>query len=189
MQIDDFFSTASRAVPAPTRTVKFRLLGRDPNSGERLVADATAELAFIDEETRLDALRLADQHIKAKYNGEPPSGRRFDEDVFFLLACAMRDPEHLDRPFAETALRLRNGLTLPEALRLHDEYQRFVREEFPDSISPEEERELVEAAKKKSLLALLSEHGSSRIRSAWRSLVEASGSYQTPTSSDSGSSA
>jgi hypothetical protein len=184
MNLSDFFSTAARAVPAPTRAVTFKVIGSGPGS-TRIVVDAKAELAFVDEDDRLKALRSASDYIKKTYDGEPDRGRRFDEEIYFVLLLALRDADDINAPFASTALQLRNALVLPEALRLWDAYQRFLREEFPEEISAEEMAELVEEAKKKSLLALLSSKGSSQILSAWGSLVAAaSGESQEPTSSD-----
>lgn len=184
MDLADFLSTASRAVPAPTRTVKFKLIGSGSDS-TRVIVDATAELAFLDDAERLEALRAAADYVKKTYKGEEPvMSRRYDEEMYFILRRALRRTDDISEPIARTELELRNALVLPEALRLWDEYQRFVREEFPPDYSEEETRELVEEAKKKSLIALLSERGSGPIRAAWASLVVASGEYQQPTSSD-----
>ncbi len=186
MQLHDFFTTANRAVPAPTRKISLRLLGSNAESAERLVADATAELAFVSDADRLEALRECDAHIQKIYKGvEPPSFRRFNEEVYFILLRALRDPEDVNKPFARTPLELRNALVLVEALRAYDEHVRFMAEEFPPAISPAEERELVEEAKKNSLLALLSSRGSDPIRAAWPALVlAASGDSLMPMSSD-----
>lgn len=180
MQLSDFLdpATHSAATPAPTRTVRFKL------ANARVVANATAELAFVVDEKRLEALRDADKHIAKTYSAEPSVSARWDEEMYFILQRALRDSDDVEKPFARTPLELRNALVFVEARRVYDEYLRFVREEFPADFSPEEFLEIVEDAKKKPLPILLSERGSEQIRSVLPSLVAHFGKYPQPTSTD-----
>lgn len=171
MQLSDYFdSDKARAYPAPSKNVTIKLLGANAQSIERLIVDAKATLVPISEEHRLEALRLADDHIRAKYKGDPRSNRH-DEEIYFLLARALRDPDDLSVAFAVTPLQLRNSLVLREALRLWDTYLAFVRDEFPDEVSPEEVQEIVKEAKAMPLLTMMAKRGVEPVRAAWSALI------------------
>lgn len=184
MKLHDFFATAARAVPAPTRPVKFRACGHDAHN-VRLVADVEAELAFVDEKERSEALAEAHAELAKRYHGEiAPDERRADEEAYHTLLRALREPGTLE-PLCRSVIELKTALVLPEALRLWSEYKRFEREEFPPAVDEEEFAALVEEAKKKSLGALLSSSSSTQIRTVWPSLVAHFGRFPMPTSSDS----
>jgi hypothetical protein len=69
MKLNDFLTAQGRSRPAPTRPVTFKVLGLDVQM-QGLVADAAAELAFVPEATRQEALRDAERHLRETYGDE-----------------------------------------------------------------------------------------------------------------------
>src|SRR5437660_205856 len=115
MKLHDFLTAQGRARPAPTRPVTFKVLGVDGQM-QSLVAEAAAEIAFVSESLRAEALREADAAIAKEYGGQPiPDDRREDERMYHVLHRALRDRDDVRQPFADGVRELKNALVLPEA--------------------------------------------------------------------------
>lgn len=171
MKLGDFLA-APAAVPVSKRSVHFRVIGRHKGDGERVIVEAEAVFAFVSERERAEAYRDADKVLAEMWGVRPvPYDRTTEERNYHFLFRALRDSSPPHATFANTVVELQNALVLVEAQRVFEEYQRFVDEEFPDAITPEEMAGLVEAAKKNYLGALLISSESSLIRRAWPTLL------------------
>lgn len=171
MKLGDFLSQAGSSTPAPTKPVKFKILGRGP-MGEQLVCDAEASLVFVDEHQRQEAIRDSHKAQRALYGADPVPPDRLDDEISYqFLLRALRTVEDPRVAFAASVRELRNALTLRTAGELMQTYNAFAAEEFPDAIDQKEFDDLVKEAESKSLAVLLSECGFSRIYRALPSLA------------------
>ena len=157
MTLADFLKQGARQ--AATRSVSFKVVGQD-SQARALVADARAELAPLSEHQRQEALREAERALRETYYKDPiPDARRDDEGMYHVLTRALRDPDDPRRPFADSVRELKGALVLAEAARLWSAYVAFLDEEFPDIVDAETFEKLVDAAKKVSLIDLISSFG------------------------------
>jgi hypothetical protein len=187
MKLGEILRKSGGAFRAPTKPVKFKVIGRDPSSGDQTVADAEAVLVFVDESEREEALIESEKYIRKKFpDGVMLSADRLtDSHTYHLLAKALRDADDPRQPFAAGGVsELRASLHRNEAQHVYSEYLRFVDEEFPEHVDDETFEELADAAAKKSLRDLLSSFDLSTIRRALPSLVARFSKSTTPTSSD-----
>jgi hypothetical protein len=181
MKLAAFLAVHGRSLPAPTRSVKFKILGADVRKSGT-VAPAEAEIAFVSETSRQEALRNADAAIATEYEGQLPSGdRREDERMYHVLHRALRDKDDVRQPFAESPDELKAALVLPEAARIWREYLQFVDEEFPEWVDAETFEKLVAESKKTSLPDLLSSFGSDVVRRSMPGLLSRLQRSATPT--------
>lgn len=181
MKLHDFLTAQGRSRPAPTRPVTFKVLGVDQRM-QGLVAEAQAELAFVPESVRQEALRDAERVIRETYGEDSiPDDRREDERSYHVLHRALRDKDDVRQPFADSVKELKNALVLSEARRLWIAYQQFVEEEFPDIVDAETFERLVEESKKTSLPALLSSFGFDAVRRSMPGLLARLRTSPTPT--------
>ncbi len=174
--LSEFFDSPA-AIPVSGRPVSFRAIRRTVRPGqevaETLAADVRAVLFFVDETERAAAHRDADActNSKLKPGESAPDNAREDERVFHVLFRALRIAESPHTPLCRTVDELRGALVLPAVQDLWSEYLRFVAEEFPPYVDPEEFVRLVEAAKKKPLPALLEDFDSDTVRRSLLSLA------------------
>lgn len=188
MKLGNFLerSRKGQATPAPTRPVKFRVLSKDSN-GERTIVEASAVLAFVDDEERREALIAAEKSLREEFpTGEIPSERLKEEYAYHVLARALRDEEDTAAQFATDVKQLRRALHSMDRVRIYDEYVAFIADEFPEDVDQDTLEKLVEEAEGKSLRALLSDYGYSQIRAALPSLAARYGTSQTGTSGGTG---
>ena len=149
MKLHDFLSNKSKSRPSPTRTVRFKVVGFDDRH-ERVVSDAVASLAFVDEAQRQEALQLANAELTKAYKDDPiPPDRRTDEESYHILQRALRDADDPRQPFAEDVRELKNGIVFKTLLHLLKDYFEFVEEEFPAAVDDEGFKGLINEAKKK----------------------------------------
>jgi hypothetical protein len=179
MKLGAFLERARKgqARPAPTKAVKFKILAHDGQGDRVVVEDVTAALVFLDDAERQEALDAAD-----KAAGDKSATLIAEERQYQILSRALRDDEDYAVQFAKDAGELRRAMHSMERQRIYDEYVQFIADEFPDEISAEDFDKLVEEAQGKSLPALLSSFGYSRIRAALPSLAARFGRSQTQTS-------
>lgn len=172
MKLGEFLSQqGAGARQAPTRTARVKLVGVDGQMLGR-VADARAEIAFVPEAARQEALRDADRAIRDLYGKDPPPDeRRDDEHKYHILHRALRDCDDPRQPFADSVRELKGALVLAEAARIWAEYCQFVEEEFPDSVDTETFERMVEEAKKASLPGLISSYGFDAVRRSMPGLL------------------
>jgi hypothetical protein len=171
MKLNDFLTAQGRSRPAPTRPVNFKVLGVNGQMAG-LVADAGAELAFVPEAARQEALRDANRAVAEAYVDQPvPEERRDDEGKYHVLFRALRDKDDVRQPFADSVKELKNALVLPEAARLWREYHQFVDEEFPDAVDADTFEKLVEEARRSFLSDLLSRFGFDAVRRSMPGLL------------------
>jgi hypothetical protein len=181
MKLSDFLNAQGRARPAPTRPIAFKVLGVDGQMNGR-VGDASAELAFVPEAPRQEALRDAERAIRDHYGDQPiPEDRRDDEGKYHVLFRALRDRDDVRQPFADSVKELKNALVLPEASRLWREYNQFVDEEFPDLVDAETFEKLVEEAKNHFLGDLVCSFGFDVVRRSMFGLLARLKKLPTPT--------
>lgn len=137
---------------APIKPVTFQVVGEDRTSGAKVRAEARAVLVFVDEAQREDVLADAEKAMRQKYpSGEIPPLSIANEITFQKLVRALRDADSPRRPFADNINQLKSSLMLPVASRLIDDYDDWVSEEFPTSITVEQFEIIVEQATKKFL--------------------------------------
>lgn len=185
MNIGQILQKAGGAFAAPTKTVTFKVVGRDAD-GRQIISDASAALVFVDEREREAALIESEKFLRTKF----PDGvmlsadRLLDSNTYHLLQKALRDSDDARKPFAFTVDDLKSCLQRNHAVKVYADYLRFVDEEFPEEVDSDTFEELAEAAGKKSLSDLLSQFGSSVIRRALPSLAARLSKSQTPTSTD-----
>ena len=167
---------------APTRSVKFKVIGRRA-TGEQVVADADASIAFVPEALRVESRVAAEKALRKEFPDGAPSDLLNDERVYHLLLKCLKDSDDHRQPFAMTVDELKSSLHRRVAVDLYTAYEKFSADEFPEDIDVDAFEQLVEEAKKKSLADLLLSHGSEQILQALPSLVAHFGkSNQTPTS-------
>ena len=173
MKLGDFLTRAGSSRPSPTRSVSFKVIGYDKQHVKH-ISDATAELAFVNETERQEALRDANKIVKEAYGeAEIPPGRRDDEAKFHILFRALRDTDDVRQPLAESVKELKNALVLPEAIKVWEAYCQFVAEEFPDQIDAEMFQKMVEEAKQCFFVDLLLHFGSDVVLHAMPGLIRA----------------
>lgn len=161
MKLNDFLLQGR---PAATRSVTFRVLGNDAGMNG-VVADARAELAYVSEHVRHEAMREADAALREAYAGkDPQEDRRNDERTYHVLCRALRDADDVRQPFAGTVRELKGALVLAEAHRIWAAYADFMDEEFPDEIDAETFEKLVADSKKNTLADLISSYGYAAVR-------------------------
>lgn len=167
---------------APTKRIKLKVLGANA-SGEQTVADAEAVLSFVPEHEREEARIEAERSLAKQYPGLVPEPVLHDARVYHLLQRALRDADDPRQPFAEGGVvQLKRALHQRTALDAYVAYERWCAQEFPEQVDEDVFEQLVEEAKKKSLVDLLSAHDSSRILEAMPSLVAHFGRSRTQTS-------
>jgi hypothetical protein len=130
-----------------------------------IVTEAKAELAFVTEFDRQEAMRTAEKELKALYGSEEISDdRRRDAYTYHILQRALRDADDVRTAFAGSVKELEKALVLPEANKIWSEYIQFCDEEFPDYVDPDTFEKLVAAAKKDSVSTLISTFGYEDVR-------------------------
>lgn len=176
MKLSDFLSQAGgHASLAPTKPVKFKVLGRN-QGGEQVVADAEAILVFVSEKERQEAIRDAHQELRRLYDKMPvPDERLSDEISYQLLFRALRDSTDQRVAFAGSVPELRAAMSLRVCSELVATYHEWVAQEFPEEIDEEQFQKLVEEAKKVCFFDLVSAFGSRTIQRAMPSLLAISG--------------
>lgn len=183
MKLGEHFLTGGRSRSAPTRSVSFRACGTAPGGVEKMIAEVSACLAFVNEGARAEAIRDANDYLLKFYRGQPiPAQAREDEETYHILNLALRDAGDPRQPLCANGVdELRQALVLHVARELWVAFTAFMAEEFPSQVSAETFGELVEDAKKKSLPDLLSGYGFSTILRSLPSLAAALGTSPTQT--------
>jgi hypothetical protein len=163
MKLGNFLRAAGSARPINPRPVTFHAKGRDEQM--RLVkAKVEAVFIFVDEDQREELRVRAREVLHKKFGERPiPDGVMRDEEAYQLLFDALHEAEPNkdgQHPrLADTIDELRGSLVLRECRRLNEEYEQYVAEEFPPTITDEEWSKLVEEAKKNSASDLLTSCG------------------------------
>lgn len=164
---------------APSKSVKFKVIGRDPQ-GSQTVADAEAALVFVTEDERTEARVAAELEVRKRGTADPEV--LYDTRVYRLLTYALRDSEDHRKPFVSDVNLLQRSLNRRTVMELFSAYEQFVADEFPAQMDEELFEKLVESAKGKYLSDLLSSHDSWTILRAMPALVAHFGQLQTETS-------
>jgi hypothetical protein len=150
MRLGDFLRNHDLQDPSPTHPVSFRVVGKNKR-GEDFTMEANAVLAFVDEDKRTHGLHTARATLRPLYpQGELPAVELSNEQAYQLLLHALRDADDPRVQFAENVDQLKRALVKPVAERLYADYQKFVDEEFPEVVSPEQLAELTNEAEKNS---------------------------------------
>lgn len=167
---------SQRGKPAPCHTVTVRLTGKD-DKGADCVSDADAVLVFV---TDLAAHKAQDA-ATAALGGKPASiDRASAEQAYYLLAEALRaSSEARAERFFASAEEAKALLVDKEAVRLMNEYRRFVEVHYPDTLSESDFKAIQEAAKDHFLSDLLTSFGTLPILRALPSLAMAYGAPLT----------
>lgn len=167
MQLHDFLSGSGGAISAPTKAVKFKVVGKSNETGQLVTAEANAILVCVNEHERQQALRAARAEVLKQYpNGEIPSERLSDEETYQLLYASLRDSADPRVQFSQTVPELRAALTIQTAKDLLTTFLEFMEDEFPQQLNKAQFAELVEEAKSKSFAALLKSYDYSTVRRA-----------------------
>jgi hypothetical protein len=139
MKLGNILRAAGTARPVNPRPVEFTAVGRDLNTFRHIVAPAKAVFVFVDEDQR-EALRVEArtsiaERFKDKVVGDDVIR---DEEAYHKLFHALRDAEAdsngLHGRFCDTVDELRQSLVLPEAQRLTADYEKYLKDEFPQVI-------------------------------------------------------
>ena len=166
MKLGDFLSQAGSSTPAPTKPVKFKVLGIN-GEGQQVTAEAEAVIVFVDEHARQEAIREAHKDVRERWKNEDvPPDRLDDEITYQFLLKALRTADDPRRSFCASARELRNALTLRVCGSLMQQYRAFADEEFPDDVDNATLEELIKEAEKKSFADLISARGFSLIHRA-----------------------
>src|SRR5438477_4319006 len=139
MKLGNILRAAGTARPVNPRAIEFTLVGRDLNTFRHIVAPAKAVFVFVDEDQRealrVDARTSIAERFKNKVIGDDVIR---DEEAYHKLFYALRDaepdPNGLHGRFCDTVDELRQALVLPEAQRLTSEYEKYLKDEFPQLI-------------------------------------------------------
>lgn len=149
MQLGDIFESDS--VPVVGREVKFHVLKSPPGEPQRQ-ALAEAVFWFVDEPTRHESARFADEYLRNdplyKKHGIIPEDRRTDEECYAFLIRALRDKDDPTRAFCppNEYAAFRKALIAPVVAYLMSEYKKYVADEYPELATPEQVEELVDQA-------------------------------------------
>lgn len=137
MQLGNILSTARD--PVVCKPVSFWVLGEQ--DGKQVRAKAEAVLAFVNESARAEALRMAAASIKP---GVEPAA----EEAYWFLLAALRDRDDPSRQFCPNAEigTFRSALILDQVVWLKREYAIFVRDEYPELATAEQQSGLIEQA-------------------------------------------
>lgn len=168
MKASQFFKTAGRFKPAPSHPVALRLVNED--GGVQSFAEAEAVFRFVPQSLHDDAGGDAAKALATSKTPVTDERRRAEEQVHLLYA-ALRDKSAPAEPFFDDVETCRAMLMPDERIRLLAEYQHFVETHFPESITPEKFKEMVEDASTFSVSALLSKYGYWPTRRALASLA------------------
>jgi len=156
MKLHEFLDQANDDNLAPAKPVKFKVIGSNAK-GHQTTMDASAVLVFVPEHARQRALLEAEKAMHAESDGKVISpDRQDDENIYHILFEALRDESDHRTYFARNFKELKLALVKPVAKELYTTYTHWVSEEFPASIDDAQFDALVEEAKKKSLVDLLS---------------------------------
>jgi hypothetical protein len=136
---------------APFKPVSFAVVGEDRQDGSRVVnRKANAVLIFVDETKRAEALRAAKRELRQfQPDGALDPVELSNEEIYQILALALRDAENHRQPLANSVGELRAALVKPVARQLSDEYEAFLKDEFPSHVTTDEFEELAREAEKK----------------------------------------
>lgn len=150
MQLGNILTTATN--PVVCKPVKFKVLGRDPE-GKQVQAQAEAVWAFVSEDDRQEAKRLALAGLR-----ERPEYRRgdaipvdvlTDEECYRILMVALRDKDDPSRQFCPNAeyAKFRSAILLDQVNWLLRSYREFVADEYPELVTVEQHEGLTEEAR------------------------------------------
>jgi len=173
----EFIKTQGQA--KPLHPIKVRIV--DPENSS-VLAEMPAVLRFVPDRLALAALDAANKEL-AGLGAPPTAERRAAEEAFHLVALALRQEADPSQPLFNSALQAKSMLVRDEAVRVRDEYQRYVDTYFPPAFSDEEARRLAADAKAFFFSDLLTRYGYWRILQALPFLALAYGASLTPTSS------
>lgn len=186
MKAIDLLASHGRAIPLHPVTVRL-LTPADPS----MVAEAPAVLRFVSDRARLAAADSAAESIAKNtalsVAGPPSAERRAQEEAYHLLAQAVRDKESPASVFFESVEQAKSMLVNSEALRLVNEYERYVATHFPESLTEQEARAIAEDARNFTGADLLRSRGYWQILRALPYLAVTFGASLIPTSSPTGS--
>lgn len=181
MKLGEIRSGKGGAYRAPTKPVKFTVMYQDAG-GQQMFAEAEAVLRFVPEDEAEECRVAAAKKMASQFPDGAPQDLVAEARCCEILHRALRDKDAQREPFADSPADLRQALQQRTFEFLWDTYYDWSRAEFPDQVTEEDYEELVGDAAKKSLPDLLSQHGSSKIRRAWASLVAHYGRSRTQTS-------
>ena len=146
-------ASAGRSIPAQRITVQLV----DPDNPTR-VADAHACLRFVPDRVRFEALDDAAGALAA-IKVPVDDRRRAGEETYHFLVRALRQAEQPSAPFFQTALEAKNMLTTAEAMRIANEYDRYLWAHAPQTMTPEQIAEVRKDVEGFFLPDLLRRHG------------------------------
>ena len=138
--------------PIIGRKVTLRLVRKGPDGKPVRTAPLPAVLVFVGETERRASKRAAAEVIAKEWPDGAPQDERENEEAIQFLVQALRDPDDLARSFITGDMLpfFRAGL-IPRVINtLVLEYTDFVKEEYPEAITPEERKALEEQAEKNS---------------------------------------
>lgn len=133
------------------REVKFHIL-RQPIGGRQDKGLAEAVLYFVDEQSRHEADRHADEALREdplyKKHGLIPADKRREEEYYAFLVRALRNKDNPAEPFCplQDYQKFRRAVVSDVVTHLLREYKRFVRDEYPEILTAEQAAEIAEEA-------------------------------------------
>lgn len=139
MQLGNILSTA--AEPVATRIVEFQVLAQMPD-GRQGKAIAKAALAFVSEAARQDARRSAVENLSR-------GGDLDEEENYWLLLAALRDADNPVAQFCPNTdiAKFKAAIIVHQVRWLLREYRRFVEDEYPELLTPEQKKQIEDEAR------------------------------------------
>lgn len=137
MQLGNILSTAKD--PVVCKPVSFWVLGEQ--DGKQVRAKAEAVLAFVSEAARAEA-----RHFAAASLG--PGADLVVEEIYRFLMVALRDKDDPSRQFCPNGDIgiFRSAIIMDQVLWLRRQYDAFVRDEYPELMTPKQQTGLAEQA-------------------------------------------
>lgn len=178
MKLGDFFQRAQRGQQVNPRLCSFFALGTD-SGFIPIKVKVDAALMCVDEDTRETVRVQARNYLQKRFVGLDIPDHVFRDEVsyrmlFHALVEAEPDSNGIHKPLCESVDELRRSLIIGEMQKIAAEYEKYVAEEFPPTISDEDFAKLVDEAKKKFLPDLLIEYGYAHVQRLVSSLADLS---------------
>ncbi len=147
MQLGNILRTATDPVVA--RPITFRVLGTD-SAGKQTSAQAEAVLAFVPESLREEHKQRAREYLEnGDYKGKQiPIDVLIEEEYRWFVLAVLRDKDDPSRPFcpASEYPTFRSAIIMEQVAWLREQYRAFVKDEYPELATKEQQDALVGAA-------------------------------------------